>query len=157
MTKLKLPRPSTEAQRLALKSASGGALRLAGGGDAFALSTRIEAPRLSNCCNPMDAGAFLPVDVALDADLAAGAPVITAALAAAQGYDLTPREAPAGQTVTLDGLAQLSRDIGAVVPALATALADGRLDAAERRDVTRVFDSAISTLTALRQTVAAAV
>ena len=164
MRAVKVPRPSTEMHRLALKSASAGAIRTAGGGDCFALATRIEAPRLSQCGNPQIEGTFLPIDVALDADLAAGAPIITAALAHAQGFALVPLAGAAlpaighaglaAEALGFSGLSRLTRELGDVAPALLTALADGTLTAAEQRAALDEIDQASAALTAARAALA---
>jgi len=146
-----LPRPTHEHQRLALKHASRAAIRLAGGGAAFALVTRIGETLLSDAQNPARGDVFLALDVALDADMEAGSPVITAALAEAQGYVLVRKDVASDSSLaplSLENAAHLARHAGEAVSALIETLADGHLTEAERRRVSGELSDATAAFTA---------
>lgn len=81
-------RPSTEAQRKALKVASQVLVNLIGGPKLAAQLTDVDAPTLCLYGAPHEERRHMRVDIALDLDLAAGDPVMTRALAAAQGFSL---------------------------------------------------------------------
>ena len=129
----KLPRPSTEQERLELKAATRRALQLAGRANAFALVTRVEGPVLSKYASPAEQTAFMPVDVVLDLEREAGSPVLTEILAAMQGFRLVPIGEGERQPVGYEDLARLNKESSDVVQSLANGLRDGDLDPAERR------------------------
>lgn len=142
---MKLPRPSTEADRLELKAATRHALELAGRANTFAMVTRVEPPALSKYASPAEMTAFMPVDVVLDLDREIGAPMLTQALARMLGYRLVPIEPDAAGTVGLEDLAEVQRETGDVVQKLATALPDG-IDAQERRELKKEIGEGIASL-----------
>ncbi|OJU12731.1 MAG: hypothetical protein BGN85_08675 [Alphaproteobacteria bacterium 64-11] len=89
-------RASTEDQRRALKAAVFRAIRFFGTAVAAAGITRVNEKRLCEYHVIQEEDRHCPVDIALDLDLAAGQPIITGALAMAQGYRLERIEARIG-------------------------------------------------------------
>lgn len=143
----KLPRKSTDAERLELKAATRRALDLAGKANAFALVTRVEAPALSKYGSPAEPGAFMPIDVMLDLARDVGAPVILEELAAILGYRLVPLDdAGQGEPVTLADIAAAAREAGDVTQTAMTALADGEIDGHERRELRQQIGENITVL-----------
>ncbi|MFN3549250.1 MAG: phage regulatory CII family protein [Mesorhizobium sp.] len=142
-------RPTSDHDRARLKGATKRAIERAGGGTAFAAQTRVEPPVLSKYAAPHE-DHFVPVDVACDADMAAGSPVILSAMAATQGFRLVPIDdvAPAFSP-TMVG--QLIRETGDVSAAILEAMADGRVTPAERRAIEIEIDEALVALFTLRR------
>lgn len=142
-------RPTSDHDRARLKGATKRAIDRAGGGTALSAQTRVEPPALSKYAATQEEH-FMPIDVACDADLAAGAPVILSAMAATQGFRLMPigDVAPAF-TATMVG--SLIRETGDVSAAILEAMADGRVTAAERRAIEAEIDEALVALFTLRR------
>jgi hypothetical protein len=154
---LSVPRPSSDHQRIALKSACRAAIRRAGGLEAFAVASRVGKSTLQRDCSPDHPAAFLALDVALDLDLDAGAPLIAGALAEAQGWRLVSASDHAGTACSPSSppcvsaaLLAVAREIGDVVPSVMGALADGRFTAAERAQALAEIDELLAPLYALR-------
>ena len=126
-------RPTTPAARLALKAAVRRALTAAGGGASFQHATRVREAALSKAASPHE-DAFLALDVVADLDLDVGDPIVTAELAALQGFRLVPVEAePAAPDVR--DLATIATRAAAVQSTLAEGIAAGALDASELRAI----------------------
>lgn len=80
---------------------------------------------------------FPPAQIIMRAEHYAGEPLVTAALARANGWELTRIE-PAGDAVLLAGIsAELSKDIGELFATLSHALTHQKLDPQERTDLIR--------------------
>ncbi|WP_414832166.1 hypothetical protein [Afifella sp. YEN Y35] len=130
-------RPTSLADRARLKSATDRALREAGGAECVQHATRVRHPALSKYASSGDdfADRFMPLDIALDVDRAAGRPIILATLAALQGYELRPfgesEEAPRPDWSAL--LAGVTRETAEASVALLEALSDGKIDTRERK------------------------
>lgn len=148
----KLPRPTSEQDRLELKTASRHALEMARASK-FAMVTRVEAPALSKYGDPFNPDAFMPIDVALDLDRDIGSPMLLAALAELEGYELTPASATPARGVGVEDLATVAKETGDVIQTLAAALADG-IDSHERRALRREIAEAIRALRALDRNLA---
>ncbi len=143
-----MTRPASDHALCALKSAFRSALRLAGGGDAFSRSTRVSAAQLSRYGSP-DHDWHAPIDVVLDLELDLGQPVVTAALAAAQGYRLVREgEAPAVSSAA-GAAAALVGGSAEAFSAVHSALADGRISPRERADIAARMDLLRAQLRAL--------
>lgn len=142
-------RPTSDHDRARLKGATKRAIERAGGGTAFAGQTRVEPPALSKYAAQHE-DHFVPVDVACDADMAAGAPVILSAMAATQGFRLVPIDetAPAFHSSMVG---TLIRETGEVSAAILEAMADGRITPAERRAIEAEIDEAMQALFVLRR------
>ncbi len=145
-------RASTDHQRAALKSATGRAIRAAGGPGALAEDTRVNGSMLSRYeAREADGGEkYMPIDVALDADIAAGSPIIVGAMAAILGYRLERSNAQTEvPPASLSDFVALTKRQARMTETFAEALDDGRIDAAERRQLTGLIDAELAALTAL--------
>lgn len=147
---IKVPRPTTDHDRLALKAATRQALALAGGVSRFELATRVAAPALSKYGAVQEIAAFMPLDVAADLDRDLGAPVMAEAMAALAGYRLTPADAVAPGAPSLADVAKIMRESCDVADALTAALADGKIGPAEARTIDREIEEAIAVLRGLQ-------
>lgn len=142
---IKMDRLSQPAERAELKASTRRALELASQAK-FVLVTRVDEGALSKYKGAAYPDAFMPIDVVLDLERDLGAPLITEALAALQGYRLVPIDADAAQPVGLGDLAEVSKEGGDVVQKLAAAMADGALDSHERREISAEIAENIAVL-----------
>ncbi|WP_180897338.1 hypothetical protein [Martelella soudanensis] len=137
-------RPTSEDNRARLKAATRRAIRAAGGGDSFQHVTRVAEAQLSKygLASEDHAETFIPVDVALDADLEAGSPIITTAMAQAQGFRLVRAEREdAEHRLEFCDISALGMSFSDLQRALHEALADdGSVDESERRIIQRCGD-----------------
>ncbi|WP_158876986.1 phage regulatory CII family protein [Antarcticirhabdus aurantiaca] len=127
-------RKSTGDDRLALKASVRRSITLAGGGDSVQHATRVDATSLSRygSANIEQQKTHCPIDVALDLDLEAGAPVITTAMARAQNYELVPMLSADVSSVPWETkLCRLGQVRGELYGVMGEALSDGRFDAEE--------------------------
>jgi hypothetical protein len=119
----------------AFKAAFRRAVQMAGGCNAAANVTRVDAARLSRYGN-IDAPEFGPVDVGFDLDVAAGDDVILRAWADLRGFDLSPRKLAAIATDDLTHMAgQVAKEAGEVISKAIEAGADGVLSPNEAREI----------------------
>ncbi|MGV0909237.1 hypothetical protein [Martelella sp. FOR1707] len=134
----------TEDDGRALKAATRRAVKAAGGGEALSLVSRVSAAQLSKygLAGDEHAETFMPLDVALEADREAGAPIIAAALAAAQGFRLVSADgADHAHDLGFSDISTANVAFGKLLTSMHEGLAnDGRLDEAERRAVLRDLD-----------------
>lgn len=147
-------RSISDKQSLALKAATRRALDLAGGGDNFQHVTRIKAGNLSKYGSPNDDNAdkFMPIDVAVEADQEAGAPIILTAMAEMIGYRVvaaTGPQAVAPLPVTIKDALKIVHDAADVARALSAALENDHIDQAEQREITREADELSAALSCL--------
>lgn len=106
-----MPRKCTEENINALKTAFKLVLADVGGLVAASTCTRVEVSQLSAYGNVANREKIVPVDVALDLEMIGGAPHVTAALAAAQGYELVPLDSrPTHELVSC--MSEISLDSG---------------------------------------------
>lgn len=143
-------RTSSDKQRVTLKIAPRIAIETCGGGKFVSQITRVSEAALSLYIAPHELERYIPLDVALDIDLASGEPVIARAFASAQGYDLI-KATPSDTAGTL-GISDLCRWISEgndVSKVIGNALADGQLSASERADIKREIAEARAVLSAL--------
>jgi len=145
-------RPTSDHDRRRLKAATERSIRRAGGGTVFAALTRVEPPALSKYAAMHD-DHFMPIDVALDCDMAAGAPVILAAMAASAGYTIAPAAAAAAPLCPVM-VGTLIRETGEVSAVVLEAMADGRLTPRERQAIAKEIDEAMVALWTLKNAVA---
>lgn len=144
-------RPTSDHDRDRIKAATARAIDRAGGGTVLAAQTRVEPAALSRYKAPQEDG-FMPVDVALDADMAAGAPIVLSAMAAIEGYALTPFAASPGPLC--NGIVgTLIRETGEVSAVVLDAMADGKLTPAERNAIEKELDEAMAAMWQLRAAV----
>ena len=82
------------------------------------------------------AATFAPIDVALEADIEAGAPIITEMMAKLQGYRLVRETEDVSETgLTHRDISILNAELGDVSRMAIEALDDGKIDARERKDL----------------------
>lgn len=118
--------------RQSLKSAFRRALKLAGGGDSFAHATRVGAPALSRYGAAAEATCHAPIDIVLDLETDIGSPVVTSALAAAQGFRLVvDQRRPDGALSPGDAITVM-REACDVAGEISNALADGEITRGEQ-------------------------
>lgn len=138
-------RISSDFERNALKSAARSALSLIGPAKQLVAVSRISEGYLSKCLN-RDLPDFLPLDVALEADRLAGAPVIVSAMADLLGFRLVPVDGEASSAFNADKGLDIVSDAVATAQSMREAAADGLLDERERRDLSDKINAQIKTL-----------
>lgn len=142
-------RPTSDHDRQRLKAATGRSVKRAGGVTSLAAQTRVNEPALSKYAAQQEAGNFMPIDVALDCDMTAGAPVILSSMASIAGYTIEPiRDAPDKLTPQMIGA--LIRETGDVSACLIDAMADGQLTPVERSQISKEIDEALEALWKVR-------
>jgi len=146
-------RPTSDHDRQRLKGATDRAIKRAGGVSVFSLQTRVEPPALSKYRAPHEDGAFMPIDVAVDCDMAAGAPVILSAMATGLGYSIAPVDVAPGKVGPVM-VGTLIREIGEVSAVVLDAMADGTISDNERNAISKEIDEALAALWALRAGIA---
>lgn len=156
-------RTISDKQGLTLKAATRRSVDMAGGGDAFQHVTRIRAAQLSKCgsAGEDNADKFLPIDVAVEADMEAGSPIILTAMADLLGYRVMPIVDGADLSTpttppTHKDLTHLNRALMDVVRTFGDALDDDHVDGREKKEITREVDEAIKALHALQQRIGGA-
>ena len=133
-------------QSMLLKAATRRSVDMAGGGESFSHRTRVRATQLSKYGSTSEPETFMPLDVAVEADLEAGVPIILSAMAELLGYKLVPVSAePAGELGPNDAL-RIANEMGDVIRTITEAMADGHVDAADRRTICREIDEAKAAL-----------
>jgi hypothetical protein len=121
-----------------LKAATRRAIDMAGGSDSFEHVTRVRQGQLSKygLAGEEHAATFAPIDVALEADIEAGAPIITEMMAKLQGYRLVRETEDVPETgLTHRDISILNAELGDVSRMAIEALDDGKIDARERKDL----------------------
>lgn len=121
-----------------LKAATRLSVTRAGGSDAFEHVTRVRQGQLSKYGLASDEhmASFMPIDVAIEADIEGGQPVIVEAMAKLLGYRLVREDAAAAETaLSHRDISALNAEAGDVTRAALGALEDGRIDAREKRDL----------------------
>lgn len=136
-------RPSTAAQRRALKTAKRHVVRLVGGGLAASLVSRVREAAISKYLAQEMSEVHMPVDVVLDLELDAGHPAITEKLAEMQGFALVRVTRGSAKPITIHEIGQLMRGSSEASAAALDALADGKFTAAEVRDVNEFVEGMI--------------
>lgn len=130
----------SDRQAMQLKAATRRAIDMAGGSDSFEHVTRVRQGQLSKygLAGEEHAATFAPIDVALEADIEAGAPLITEMMAKLQGYRLVRDKADQPEEgLTHRDISALNAELGDVSRVALDALDDGKVDARERRDLMR--------------------
>lgn len=122
------------ADLMGLKRASGAVIRAIGGVEAAAGHVRIGRSRLSDCQTP-HTDAFLPIDVAMTLEaVCPDGPMISAYLARHAGHVLIKLpEARANAGDYLRAIGSIMGGSGSLSVAMATALADRKVDAREAK------------------------
>lgn len=147
---LKAPRASSEHDRLALKAAVKRALALAGGAASFQHATRLHESNLSRAASPQGEDHHLPLDVALDLDREAGAPVVLSEFARLCGYRLAPLKAEAEGDIGVGDISRLMSASHKTNAGLLAAIEDSHVSPSEAKAVAKDIDATIRELTALR-------
>ncbi|TPL30204.1 hypothetical protein [Mesorhizobium sp. B2-4-7] len=148
---MKLPRPTSEADRLDLKAATRQALDMARPAK-FALITRVDTPALSNYGSPSEPDKFMPIDIVVDLCRDIGAPVLIEEMARQLGFKLVPLEPCEGGDPGIADIAAVSKEAADVVGALAAGLSgDGKLDGAQRRVVRTEISENVTVLRRLER------
>lgn len=138
-------RISSDFERNALKSAARSALSLIGPAKQLVAVSRISEGHLSKCIN-RDLPDFLPVDVALEADRLAGAPVIVSAMADLLGFRLVPLDGESASAFDAAKGLDIVADAVAMAQTMREAAADGRIDELERREISDRINGQIKAL-----------
>lgn len=123
-----------------LKAATRFSVDGAGGSEEFQKATRVRQGQLSKygLAGDEHMETFMPIDVAVEADLEAGSPIITEMMAKLQGYRLVRDEAEAPEAgLTHRDISALNAEVGDVSRLAIEALDDGKVDAREKRDLMR--------------------
>jgi hypothetical protein len=115
----------------ALKTATRVLISQVGGLVAAASVCRLEVARLSECQSVNHPGSLLPIDVVLQLEAVAEAPVVTGALARLQGLSVGAADGAAAVDIGRS-VATASRNAGAAAATFLEAMADGRMDSHER-------------------------
>ncbi|WP_065091615.1 phage regulatory CII family protein [Rhizobium leucaenae] len=143
-------RSISDKEGLTLKAATRRALTMAGGGDSFQHVTRVSAAQLSKYSGQAEEKSFMPIDVAVEADIEANSPIILSAMAEILGYQLVPAGTVinvAVKPVTIKDALTIANEAADVVKAITEALTDDdRIDGAEERAITREIDETMRAL-----------
>jgi hypothetical protein len=141
---------TTPLHRNSLKTHVRRLIALLGGIEAAATVTRVGRSRLAEYADVHAQDRHMPIDILLDLELAAGDPLVTAQLAAAQGYVINPLQFGEGDVA--EALARVSKDAGTTLSDAVQAIRDG-LPADERiklvADLTELQRAAQAALGAL--------
>jgi hypothetical protein len=135
-------RSITEKELVSIKRVTDATIDLAGGFKVAVMRTRSSSSQLSkyaNFCHPIADGKadtrerYVPVDVAIELDRAAGSPAILSVYAGLLGFDIVPasRDTADGEIDSLDALDLLCQ-AGKVAEEIRAALSDNKIDALER-------------------------
>jgi hypothetical protein len=142
-------RPTSDHDRRRLKAATERAIKRAGGGTLFAEQTRVEPAALSKYKAMQEDDTFMPIDVAVDCDMTAGAPIILSAMASTLGYAVTPCASERVKYAP-ELVGTLIREAGEVSAVVLEAMADGILTEGERSTIAKDIDKATMALWRLR-------
>lgn len=140
-------RASSEKHRATIKAACRLAVDMAGGGKALASRSRVNPPALSKYGSQSEPDSFMPLDVAYEADLEAGTPVIATALAELLGFRLVAIEVPLATSIpTLEQAFAVLKETVEVFQTYQDGISDGRLDMADRQALRLQVNQAIRAL-----------
>lgn len=129
-------RASHEHQQGRLKAATRAVVTQAGTAAQLAAGTRVSESQINKYVGPAYPD-FMPLDVVLDAELLAGAPIITQALASIQGYRLVPVDGAVAAPIGVKDTVRLLEGLMHVVSAIHAAVADDTVDEGEKREIER--------------------
>lgn len=124
----------------ALKTAIHALIHAVGGLAAAASVCRVSVPVLSEYQSRNHPERMMPIDVALQLELVAGAPLVTGALARLQGFSVARPEG-AAQPCVGRAIAMVSRHAGAAAAAFMEASADGAINATEASEMSRLLEA----------------
>jgi len=146
-------RTISEMETRSIKAATDAAYMLGGGVTAFPDLTRVNVSTLSKYASFNDEyrESLIPCDIAIEADRRAQSPVILTAMARLLGYRLVrDDEAEARRPATLTDVMKTYSESADVIREANKALADGKVDDADRKAVLPEIDEAIRALQQLR-------
>jgi hypothetical protein len=124
-----------------LKAATRQLVRLAGGVESAASITRVGFPAVARYGNLAEPDCYMPIDIVADLEADTGEPLVTRALAEATGHVLVPGPAVPAEGDFVGHVARIAREAGEVMARLGHALADGRITAAECRELKLVDEA----------------
>ena len=146
-------RTISEQEQRSLKSATDGAYMLSGGISCIVPFTRVGVSTLSKYASfgEEHADSFMPIDVVIEVDRRAQTPTIIKAAAGLLGYELVPASSASGKSSDSAPLTEMDAhrvmsEAMDVSKSIVTALEDGRIDAGERREITKEVREAIRAL-----------
>lgn len=131
---------------ISLKGATEASFKLGGGLTSFALLTRVGVSTLSKYASVSEEfrDNVIPVDIAVEADRRAGSPIIIAEAAQQLGYGLSPLASQvAGKPVTEAAALKVLHEANDVSRAIVAAMADGKIDALDRKKIAQETREAI--------------
>ena len=130
----------TDAQIAAIKTATHLLLDRVGGLVAAASACNKSVSRLSEFQSRNHPDAIMPLDTVLMLEVVAGEPILTSAIARLQGLTLARPDAAAAPEIGR-AVALAARSLGVATAAYVEAQTDGRIDASERADLARHFQT----------------
>ncbi|MBY5763605.1 hypothetical protein HFO06_10950 [Rhizobium leguminosarum] len=133
-------RASHEHHWTRLKAATRAAVGQAGTAEQLSQFTRVSEGQVNKYVGP-NYPDYMPIDVVLDTELAAGAPIITQALASIQGYRLVPIDGAVEAPIGVKDTVKLLEGLMTVVSAIHAAIADETVDEGEKREIERKLNS----------------
>ncbi|UWF67348.1 MULTISPECIES: phage regulatory CII family protein [unclassified Brucella] len=146
-------RTISDQEQRSLKSATDGAYMLSGGISCIVPFTRVGVSTLSKYASfgEEHGDSFMPIDVAVEVDRRAQTPTIIKAAAGLLGYELIPASSAAGRssdnaTLTEMDAHRVMSEAMDVSKSIVAALEDGRIDAGEKRGITKEVREAIRAL-----------
>lgn len=147
-------RPTTGGFLRGLKAVVRRTIELAGGVSSFEHVTRVKAPVLSKYGSPTDEK-HIPVDVLMDLLLDTRNHAVLSYMAAELGLKLVPLELePKGADLPgMDEVAGIFRNSSELVDAIVAAVSDGKISAAENRDINKKLDRLVQFVRALQRQV----
>lgn len=147
-------RPTTGGFLRGLKAVVRRTIELAGGVSSFEHVTRVKAPVLSKYGSPTDEK-HIPVDVLMDLLLDTRNNAVLSYMAAALGFKLVPLEAePMGADLPgMEEIAGILRKSSELIDAIIAAVSDGKICAAENRDINKKLDVLVQYVRALQRQV----
>ena len=138
-----VPRLIEDHELRSLKTTTFNQLRAVGGADAFAPSTRVLQPALSNYGNKALPDKVIPLDVAIELDRAAASPLLIGAAARMLDCELVPRGREAVAALGMADAREVAKETSDVVNVLLDFLSSGApLDEALRRELLREIGEA---------------
>ncbi|MBB4277048.1 hypothetical protein [Rhizobium mongolense] len=129
----------SEADYLSLKRVLDVAYEMAGGNTLFQHVTRVVVSQLSKYASTDDdcQKTYMPIDVAIDLDLAAKSPIVTAKMAELLGYRLEPlkQRIDAVDPLSEKDALSIMDEATALWQLVRSAYSDGRIDALEKKQL----------------------
>jgi hypothetical protein len=138
-------RASHEHHHARLKAASRNVVTHAGTAAQLSAVTRVSESQINKYVGQPYPD-FMPLDVVLDAELAAGAPIITQTLAAIQGYRLVPIDGPVNAPISARDAVSMVKGATDAAGVIFAATEDNFVDEGEKREIERKLISLVLNL-----------